>query len=510
MATDNYPVIIGVGQWTNHPKTIDDTVEPLEMMARVTREAEADTGAVGLLERVDSVQVVNFMSWSYTDAPGQLARRIRANPTHTLYSTIGGETPQRLVNETAQAIVDGRIRIALLAGAEALESRRLARKLGAQLSWSQRGTPQRVDGDNRPGFNEIEARHGATMPTRVYPLFENAIRAHLRISVAEHQERLGALCARLAGVAADNPYAWFPKAHSPEEIATVRPDNRMVGFPYPKLMNAIIETDQAAAVILTGSLTARELGIPEDRWVYLHGCGDATDKWFVSDRVHYHSSPAISAATRRALGMAGIGVDDVAILDLYSCFPSAVQMGLDALGLKPDDPRPLTVTGGLPYAGGPGNNYVMHSIATMVQRLRKSPGEYGLVTGLGWFATKHSAGVYSSKPPSSEWRRTDPAVDQRKLDEMESPPFINEAEGDAAIETYTVIFNREGEPEQGIVIGRLKGDSGARFFANTPRDRELMLAMTREEFVGRAGRVSADEGTGRNLFEPGESRATAA
>jgi len=503
MATDNYPVIIGVGQLTNHPTTLDDAIEPLEMMARVAREAETDVGVGGLLEKVDSVQVVNFMSWSYTDAPGMLARRIGANPAHALYSGIGGETPQRLINETAQAIVDGGVGIALLAGAEALESRRLARKVGAQLPWSKRGTPQRIDGDNRPGFNEIEARHGATMPTRVYPLFENAIRAHLELSVAEHQQRLGALCARFAGVAAENPYAWFPKARSPDEIKTVRPDNRMVGFPYSKLMNAIIETDQAAAVILTGSQTARELGIPVDRWVYLHGCGDATDKWFVSDRVNYHSSPAIRATTKRALDMARLGVDDVAVFDLYSCFPSAVQMGLDALGLRPDDPRPLTVTGGLPYAGGPGNNYVMHSVAATVQRLRESPGDYALVTGLGWFATKHSAGVYSSRPPTSDWRRTDPTVDQRELDEMESPPFVDEAEGDATIETYTVIFNREGEPEQGIVIGRLKGDSGARFFANTPPDRELMLAMTREEFAGRAGRVTADEGTGRNLFEPG-------
>ena len=214
-----------------------------------------------------------------------------------MYSPIGGETPQRLINETAQAIVDGRIRLALLAGVEVMESRRLARKLDEKLPW-ERGTPQRVDGENRPGFTETEARHGAATPTRVYPLFENAIRAHLGLSVEEHRERLGDLCSRFASVAAGNPYAWFPEARSPEEIATVRPDNRMVGFPYPKLMNAIMEVDQAAAVIMTGSETARELGIPEDRWVYLHGSGDAVEKWFVSDRVNYHSSPP-SAPPRR-------------------------------------------------------------------------------------------------------------------------------------------------------------------------------------------------------------------
>jgi acetyl-CoA C-acetyltransferase len=501
----NYPVLIGAGQLTNHPKTLGDAIEPLEMMERVARKAAQDAGSPGLLEKIDSVQVVNILSWSYIDAPGTLAARVGAEPKHTVYSPIGGETPQRLINETAQAIVEGHIRLALLAGVEVMESRRLARKLDEKLPW-ERGTPQRVDGENRPGFTETEARHGAATPTRVYPLFENAIRAHLGLSIEDHRLRLGDLCSRFASVAAGNPYAWFPEARSPEEIASVRPDNRMVGFPYPKLMNAIMEVDQAAAVLMTGSETARELGIPEDRWVYLHGCGDTVEKWFVSERVNYHSSPAIRAATQRALGMTGIGADDVAMFDIYSCFPSAVQMGLDALGVKPDDPRPLTVTGGLPYAGGPGNNYVMHSVATMVQRLREAPGAYGLATGLGWFATKHSAGVYGTRQPQSEWRRTDPAVDQRDVDAMESPPFVEQADGDATVETYTVIFNRDGHPEQGIVIGRLtsvaQGPSPAdapRFFANTPPDRDLMLAMTREEFVGRRGRVRA--GDGRNLFE---------
>jgi len=493
----NYPVLIGAGQLTNHPKVIDEAIEPLAMMERVAGAAEKDTRLSGLLAKLDSVQVVNMLSWSYADAPGMLAARVGAEPTHTVYSPIGGETPQRLINETAQAIAEGRIRLALLAGAEAMESRRLARKLDLKLVW-ERGTPERVDGENRPGFTETEARHGAATPTRVYPLFENAIRAHLGRSIEEHQRQLGELCSRFAAVAQANPYAWFRNARSAEEIATVRTDNRMVGFPYPKLMNAIIETDQAAAVIMTGSETARELGIPEDRCVYLHGCGDATDKWFVSERVNYQSSPGIQAATQRALGMAGIGVDDVSMFDLYSCFPSAVQIGLDALGMKPDDPRPLTVTGGLPYAGGPGNNYVMHSVATMVQRLREVPAEYGLVTGLGWFSTKHSAGIYSTRPPQGDWRRADPAVDQREVDAMDSPSFVGQAEGDATVETYTVVFNREGEPEQGIVIGRLNGGAGSRFFANTPADRELMLAMTREEFVGRRGHVRSEDG--RNVF----------
>ncbi len=490
----NYPVIVGAGQWTNRPRSVADAVEPVEMMARVAEAAERDAGVAGLLARVDSVQVVNMFSWTYPDAPGLLAARTGSRPAHKLYSGIGGDTPQRLVNETAAAIAEGRVRLALLAGAEALESRRLARRANAHLPWPVRGNPEQVAGDQRSGYAEAEARHGATLPSRVYPLFENAIRAHAGSSIPEHQQHLGRLCARFAAVAAGNRYAWFP--------AAVGPQNRMVCFPYPKLMNTIAEVDQAAAVIITGAATARELGIPEERWVYLHGCGDAVDKWFVGERVNYYASPAIQAATSRALGMAGISVDEVAAFDLYSCFPSAVQLALAALGVRADDPRPLTLTGGLPYAGGPGNNYVMHSIAAAVERLRDRRDDYALVTGLGWFATKHSAGVYSARPPGGEWRRTPPDAGQQRLDAMESPPLVEEAEGPAAVETYTVAFSREGAPEQGIVVGRLEGGPGARFFANTEPDQELLWSMTREEFVGRRGRVSHDPATRRNVFRP--------
>ena len=495
----NHPVIVGVAQLTNRLKSLDQAIEPSEMMAGVARAAAADAGNPDLLTKIDSVQVVNMLSWSYADLPGLLAQKIGASPAHKLYSAIGGDTPQRLVNETSQAIVEGRTRLALITGAEVMATRSLAHKQSAKLAW-ERGTPIEVTGDTRNGFTDVEARHGAVLPTRVYPLFENAIRAHLGHSIEEHQRYVGELCARFTQAAAANPYAWFPEARTAEEITAVTPNNRWVGFPYPKLMNSIIEVDQAAALILTGSDTARELGIPEDRWVYIRGAGEANEKWFVSDRVNYHSSPAIKAATSRALTMAGLAADDIDFFDLYSCFPAAVQYGLGALGIATTDLRPLTVTGGLPYAGGPGNNYVTHSIAATVDRVRRAPEQRALVTGLGWFATKHSAGVYSGRPPTGDWRRTDSAADQAIVDADASPPFVPEAAGDATIETYTVAFGRDGEPEVGIVIGRLA--TGQRFFANTPPDADLLRSMTQHEFVGRTGRVEFDAGTQKNTFSP--------
>lgn len=495
----NYPIIVGVGQFTNHIKSLEESIEPAEMMARVSRAAAEDAGSPDLLSKVDSVRVVNILSWQYPDAPGLLAQKLGIEPPHKLYTAVGGNTPQKLVNETGQAIVEGKVGVALLAGAEAMASRNMARRKEAQLPWL-RGTPESVVGDTRMGFTDNETRHGAMMPVRDYPLFENAIRAELGHGVEEHQQFVAELCSRFTQVAAKNPYSWFPIARTPEEIKTVSPENRWICFPYPKRMNAIMAVDQAAAVIMTGSETAKALGIAEEKWVYVHGGSEADDKWFVSDRVDYSHSPAIKAATGRALSQAGVGVDDIDFFDIYSCFPSAVQMGLDALGLDTKEPRDLTVTGGLPYFGGAGNNYVMHSIATTVERLRTNPEQKALVTGLGWFATKHSAGVYSGKPPQGEWARTDPKVDQAKVDADVSPAFTNEANGSATVETYTVVFNREGEPESGIVIGRL--EDGTRFLSNTPADAGLLMAITREEFIGRKGRVSHDAATQKNTFEP--------
>jgi acetyl-CoA C-acetyltransferase len=269
---ENYPVIVGVGQLTNRSERVEDAIEPAEMMARAARTAEADAGTAGLLQRVDSVQVVGIISWQYGDAPGLLAERIGASPAHKLYSSVGGETPQRLVNETAQAIVEGRTRMALIAGVEVMNSRRLARKTSERFPWP-KGNPEAVAGESRMGFSETEARHGATLPTRIYPLFENAIRAHLGLSIEEQQQRLGVLCSRFTKVAAGNPHAWFPEARTAEAITAIGPSNRWVCFPYPKLMNAIIEVDQAAALIVTGSETASRsrrrlvpLGPTQRRW----------------------------------------------------------------------------------------------------------------------------------------------------------------------------------------------------------------------------------------------------
>jgi acetyl-CoA C-acetyltransferase len=331
----------------------------------------------------------------------------------------------------------------------------------------------------------------------VYPLFENALRGKYGLSLDEHRKRMGELFHPFTRVAAGNPLAWFPVERSASELSTVSDKNRYVGFPYTKFLNSIIEVNMGAALIMTSAARARELGVPENRMVYLHGCGDANDLWYLSERIDYCSSPALRVAAREALSMAGKAVADMDFFDLYSCFPSAVQVACDELGISWDDPRGLTVTGGLPYFGGPGNNYVLHAIAHMMERLRAHPGKFGLLNGNGWFLTKHSVGIYSTTPPQGPWQRRDPEEYQVALLEQPHPPFTEAPQGCATVETYTVINGREG-PESGIVIGRL--DDGTRFIARTPNDTGTLQAMMRIDMLGARGTVSSRDGI--NLFVP--------
>jgi len=508
--TSVIPVLIGVGQFTyrGDPATSPSPTQLLEIAAERAA-ADAGIGAPGLAA-IDALAVVGFtvdapggrrVMPHATNPPASLARRIGAAPRWSVYSHMGGNTPQYLVNTLAERIARGETDLGLTVGAEFLGSamKRLTKGLSFD-DWAAQededaDAPQRI-GDPRPGVTEYEARHGLNRPINIYPMFENALRARDGRSIPEHQRRMGELFAGFSRVAANNPDAWFQTERTPEELITVSEKNRMVGFPYPKLLNAIMEVDQSAAVLVASEAKARELGVPEEKWVYLHGCGDAADLWNPVDRQDYHSSPAMRWTGKRALEMAGIALQDIRHIDLYSCFPVAVEIGAQELGLSLDDPRGLTVTGGLPYAGGPGNNYVMHSIAVMADRLRREREAYGLVTANGWYLTKQSTGIYSAVRPTKPFEREDPAVLQRQIDALPPPDVVEQPQGRGVIETYTVVHRREG-PFMGIVVGR--DEAGRRFVANTPGDPETLASLEAGEQVGRGGAVTPGP---INLFTP--------
>lgn len=513
MIDDRTPILIGAGQITDTVGTPTSERSRVAFCAEAARAALADTGAsIGadlLGRKIDALAVMEFFSdisprfaspyGRSTNPPKSVANRLGAAPRQLLYSHSGGNMPQYLVNRFCEEIAGGTTELALICGAELLRSTQNARRARLQIDWNEDpgGEPQRV-GDSRFGFSDEEGRHELRAAIHFYPLLENAIRGGLGRDVESHMKAMGRLFERLSLVAKENPLATRREGYSAEELSTISDDNRWICFPYPRLMNANAIIDQSAAVLVTSVGKAREWGIPPDRWVYLHGCADGTDTWVVSERKKLDASPAIRGCARIALDMAGKKVSDVSAFDLYSCFSSAVEVAMTEIGIAEDDQRPISVTGGLPFFGGPGNNYVTHSIAEMINVVRRKPGSFGMVTANGNYLTKHSAGLYSTEPTKGPWRREDPKKFQAELDALPRQRVERRPSGTGVIETYCVAYGKSA-PERGYILGRLDG-SGDRFVAMAPDEPGVLADMLTTEQLGR--KVSVGESGGRNVFHP--------
>jgi acetyl-CoA C-acetyltransferase len=474
------PVIVGVGQVTNRR---DRIVDPMELIEESSRRAEADAGRA-ILRRVQSVQIVSFLSWSYPDPAGALAERLGIGDGERLTTTAGGNTPQWLVSRACDQVASGELDAVLIAGAEALDSARQARAQGIQLNRGDRNAAPaiKVIGDARSAVGPGEMAAGVIAPVQIYPFYESALAAQAGRSPAEQRAFVGEFMAPATAVAASHPdYAWFPQERTPEELSTPGPSNRLIGEPYTKLLNAIMQVDQGAALILMSTEAAEAAGVPRDRWVFPWSGAECNDVFVTAERPQLTTSPAIEAAGRKAFEDAGVGRDDLATIDLYSCFPCAVQMGAKALGIALDDPRRLTVTGGLAYFGGPGNNYVTHAIAITAQRLREQPGAKGLVTALGWYVTKHAVGIYGSEPPPNGWRHPDCRREQEQID-AQALQIAMDHEGPATVEAMTVLHDRDRGPVAAPLFARL--DDGRRAVA-VPADPSLAASLSGTSLVGR-------------------------
>ncbi len=493
MSIARAPCVIGVAQLVSRGDE-GPAPEPLAMWEQVCRGAAADAQASGdVLARTDSLQIVYCQSWQYDDPTGRLSHRLGIDPRHRIYSGIGGTTPQVLVDDVATAIVHGNLDVGIVCGAEALDTRRQLKKAGEKPAWSHR------DADPPPfpfeaPFHPAEVAHEVVQAWLTFPVWDVARRAHLGVAPDEYRRRIGELMAPMTEVAAANPYAWFPRTRSAEELVTPAPDNRLVGYPYTKYTVSIMDVDLAAAVVVASHEAADALGVPPERRVYLRGWAYGRSPTYVAEHAEPWRCPAMGEVFGQALATAGVGVDDLAHLDLYSCFASSVHLALDALGVAPDDPRGVTVTGGLPFAGGAGSDYVTHSIATMVDVLRQDPGSAGMVTGVGMHLTKHVAGVYSTEPGPLDLPDL-AAVQARITSAYPRKRITDRATGPATVATYTVAHGRDGSAEWGLAICDLP--DGSRAYARMEDD-ALLARVEAEEWVGAEVQLVAGEGD-RNL-----------
>ncbi|OBA91923.1 MULTISPECIES: acetyl-CoA acetyltransferase [Mycolicibacterium] len=500
MVDPRTPVIVGVGQFTER---IDldgyRGMSSVELATEAARAALRDTGAdiAAVAHAIDTVAGTRQFEISGPQSatlgvsnnyPRSVARNVGAEPARAILEVIGGQSPQHLVTEFSAAIAAGETDVVLLFGSENTSTLRYFSKRDDKPDHSETIEGQLEDrGYGYDGiFDEYTVKHGLIGAPVQYGLLENARRARLGLSVSDYRQAMAELFAPFSKVAAKNPYSSSPVERSAQELATVTESNRMICDPYPRLMVARDQVNQGAAVLLMSVESARKLGVPEEKWVYLRGHADMKEIKLL-ERAELGYSEAAVIAVNEALRVAGITLDDIAAFDLYSCFPFPVFNICDGTGLAPDDERGLTLTGGLPFFGGPGNNYSMHGIAEAVNEMRDKPGQFALVGGNGGIASKYSVGIYSTEP--ADWVADGSAALQDEFNAQQRVAITEKADGPATIETYTVRY--DWTPRTGIIIGRLDSD-GSRFLATTT-DGALLGLLTDGEPLGASIVVTSGE-----------------
>ena len=482
------PILVGQGQVSQHTDDLATARDPIGLMAAAVEAAISDASLRGAPD-VDVIFAVRSLSTKHPNPAQAVAQLLSISSPRFGLTPHGGNMPQSLVNLAAQQISAGEMSIAILVGGEATRSRNRARRNGFDLSWSVGATgdttPESIGEDllmNHP--IEIDRKIG--MPIQIYPMFETAIRATSGRSVNEHQQYIGELWSRFSHVAATNESAWIQTSYSASEITTPSPSNRMIGFPYTKLMNSNNDVDMGAALIICSVERAQSLGIPQDNWVFLHSGTDCHEHNYVSHRNTFAETPAVRLGGEMALHLANKNIGEIDIIDLYSCFPSAVQLGAASLGLSIESQ--LTRTGGLSFNGGPWNNYVMHAIGTVMRDLRAAPQQAALVWANGGYATKHAFGIYAMTPPVNGFRHGSP---QKIVDSLPRRDVADAAQavGPATIEAYSVMHSRDGAPE--IVNAAVLLADGRRAWA-TSSEKDLATAMTSGEWVGTPATLTSD------------------
>lgn len=477
------PVVVGVAQLNQRAADIANAAEPLELMVRVVEDAARDAGTTRLLERLELIAVIRG-AWNYADPGWAVGQRVGARGARSAVTAEGGNAPQQALNLVCERIAAGQLDAAVVVGAEGIYSRRKARQLNVDRRVTRivDRVPDETLGEELDMSSSFEKECGLTAPVRFYALFENALRVARAEGHREHRDRVAGLLERFNAVSAGNERSWLADRFTRAQIRDEAPDNRMVVYPYTKRMCSNWFTDQAAAVIVCSAELAQRLGIARDRWVFPQSGTDGHDTRLVSNRPSLCTSDAIRLAGRRAVELAGCGIDDVKHVDVYSCFPSAVQVAADELRLGVE--RELTVTGGMAYFGGPLGNYVTHSVASIVDRIRAEPDSLGLVTANGGYLTKHSFGVYGGRPPRDGYRRADL---QPEIDACPVVANIDHYTGEVVLEAATVVYDA-GRPD--LLIAACRTPKGARTWATSSNAQWLDEATT-AEVAGRAARIGA-------------------
>ena len=494
MGKRHIPIIVGAAQFTQRKGT-PQPLDSLSLMVKTGQDAIENTKNKKIVDFIDAVYMVNISSWSYEDAPGDLSKKLNLTPKEKIYLPDGGHSPQMLVNRAAKAIASGEHRCVLITGGEAAYSIYRVYNNIRPEHWPDKNPPKYMNGEHWDR-HEIENHYGLYWPSLTYAIFETALRASSGRSIDEHRKYMGELFERFSKVASRNPLSWTQKHYSADEITTPSPENRLVTYPYTKRMCANNLVDQAGTIIVANEEIAKLLNIDSKYWVYLMGGVDLKNIGQVYRRPRLDSSPAVREGSRLALEQAGLKISDIDKFDLYSCFPSIVEIFMKELGINEDDPRDLTVTGGLPYFGTPLSNYSLHAVINTVELIRVNPSLKVMVIANGGYNTKQSIGIYGNRAPKEEWGDRDDSKIQESILKQALPEPEVEADGKLTVEGYSIIYEREGPAKRAVILGTLENKKRALALVTEP---EMLVTLENQEVVGKKFAIKYNETAERNI-----------
>jgi acetyl-CoA C-acetyltransferase len=476
----NTPVLVGIGVAMRREEDPADALEPIDLMLEAVRAAGVDCGAPALLAELGSIAVPRGR-WRYRNPPGEIARAVGATAATTIVSSVG-VLQQTLIADACAAIAEGRIASALVTGADA--GHRILRAKLAGLRAPERDQDDEPDVRLEPKAelrDPAEVAAGLKMPVGLYAILESARRAAAGLSVDAHRDRLAARYARFAEIAAQNPHGW---TRTPLDAATIRDDgprNPMQAFPYTRAHCSTWNVDQAAALLFCSAARAAALGIDRARWVFPLASAESSHMVALSARDDLVRSPGVDATARAVLGAAGASAAEIDLVELYSCFPVAVDTFAEALGLPPE--RDLTITGSMAFAGGPYNNYFFQATARAVELLRAGAGRTALLSCVSGILTKQAFALWSTDPPSRGFVRRDVSAEVAAA--ARERAVVETYSGEGMIAGCTVLHAR-GEMPRAVAL--IDTEEGTRALA-VSEDAATIAGIEREEWVGRRVRV---------------------
>ena len=444
----NRPVLVGIGVATQREDEPARAMEPLDLMLTAVRNAGADASpeAARLLACVGRIGVPKGR-WRYHNPGGEIARAIGADRAVSLLASVG-VLQQTLIGDACRAIADGEVDTALVVGGDAGY-----RILRAQIHGVRAEERQQDDAPDVLLSPQDELRHpaelraGMKMPVGLYAIMESAYRARNGWSVDDHRDRLAAMYSRFSDIASGNSHAWNRRRIDAQTIRNASDRNAMQAFPYTKLHCSTWNVDQAGALLFCSAARADELRIPHDKRIYPRASAESNHMAQVSARADLAACPGAGIAGRAALEAAELAIADIDLVELYTCFPVAVETYAAELGLPLT--RDLTVTGSMAFAGGPYNNYVIQATCRMAELLREGRGRHGLVSSVSGVLTKQGFGLWSTEPSRSGFAVRDVSDDVARS--VGARRVVESATGRGTIAGYTVVYER-GKPPRGVAI----------------------------------------------------------